>query len=86
MVRMPKMLAELDAASFVLREAKRTVVTGRQGRPTTTATMEPKEKVNALMRFEKLFKVCELFAAVKIGNPAVMSLVVELGYRTVRAT
>jgi hypothetical protein len=34
------------------------------------------------VRDDRLFKICELYAAVKIGKPAVMSIVVELGYRT----
>jgi len=31
-------------------------------------------------------RICELFAAVRIGKLAVMSIVVEFGYRTVCAT
>ena len=41
------MLAELEAASFVLRAAKRTVVTGMAGPTNQAATMETKEKVCA---------------------------------------
>ena len=33
------------------------------------------------MRNDRLFKICELFAAVRIGKLAVISIVVELGYR-----
>jgi hypothetical protein len=71
MQRMPQILVQLDAASVVLRAAKST---------------ETKEKVNVLMRDDCFFKICELFAAARIGNPVVMSIVVELGYRTVCAT
>jgi len=38
------------------------------------------------MRDDCLFKICDLFAAARIGKPAVISIVVELGYRTVCAT
>jgi hypothetical protein len=38
------------------------------------------------MRDERLFKTCELFAPVRIGKLAVMSIFVELGYRKVCAS
>jgi hypothetical protein len=38
------------------------------------------------MRYDSLFKIRELFAALTIGKPAVMSTVVKLGYRRVCAT
>jgi hypothetical protein len=38
------------------------------------------------MRDDCLFKIRELFAAARTGKPAVMSIVVELDYRTVCAT
>jgi len=37
------------------------------------------------MRNDRVFKVCELFAAVRIGKLAVISIVVELGCRKVCA-
>jgi len=50
------------------------------------ATKETKQKVNARMRNDRLLNICELFAAVRIGKLAVISIVVELGYRKVCAT
>jgi hypothetical protein len=38
------------------------------------------------MRYDSLLKIREIFAALTIGKPAVMSIVVKLGYRRVCAT
>ena len=80
------MLAELHAVSVILRAAKRTVVQAWQDRSTTAATKETKGQFNELMRDEHLLKICELFAAVRMGKLAVMFIVVEHVYRTVCAT
>ena len=48
--------------------------------------METKEEVSVHMWDDRLFKVFELFPAIRIGKPAVMSIVIELSCRTVCVT
>jgi transposase len=57
----------------------------RSGRPATAATMENKDKFDALIRDDHLITTSELCAAIGIGKPAVMAIIRKLGYRKVCA-